>query len=195
MKSLSEVLRLGKVLRVAGFDDAPFGAERGSEVSVCGVICAATRFEGMLWGRATRDGEDATDVISEMLLESKFHRQVHVVLIDGVAIGGFNVIDVQELHARLERPVICVMRKEPDLERGHRALEVFEDAERRSALVRAAGEIHHAAPFWFQVHGAPPQVAALALERLTDNGHVPEALRLAHLIGSAVMTGEASRRA
>lgn len=195
MKSLEEVIRLGKVLRVAGFDDAPFGRERGGEVPVCGVICAATRFEGMLWGRATRDGADATDVISEMLLSSKFHRQVHVVLLDGVAIGGFNVIDVHELHARLARPILCVMRKAPDLARIHRALEVFEDAERRSDLIRAAGDIHHAAPFYFQAIGTSAETGAEVLRRLTDQGHVPEALRLAHLIGSAVMTGESSRRA
>jgi len=30
---------------------------------------------------------------------------------------------------------------------------------------------------------------------LTDTGHVPEALRLAHLIGSAIMTGQSSNRA
>ncbi|OAD24097.1 hypothetical protein THIOM_000050 [Candidatus Thiomargarita nelsonii] len=33
------------------------------------------------------------------------------------------------------------------------------------------------------------------LQRLTLTGHVPEALRIAHLIGSAVMTGESGKRA
>jgi endonuclease V-like protein UPF0215 family len=36
---------------------------------------------------------------------------------------------------------------------------------------------------------------AEALKRLTDRGNVPEALRLAHLIGSAVVMGESSKRA
>ncbi|QRN94464.1 hypothetical protein JRI60_35800 [Archangium violaceum] len=36
---------------------------------------------------------------------------------------------------------------------------------------------------------------ARALGRLTDKGQVPEALRLAHLIGSAMVRGERSRRA
>jgi hypothetical protein len=34
-----------------------------------------------------------------------------------------------------------------------------------------------------------------ALTQLTDTGHVPECLRLAHLIGSAVKTGTSGQRA
>ena len=47
----------------------------------------------------------------------------------------------------------------------------------------------------FQVAGEAPDVIGPALNRLTDRGHVPEALRIAHLIGSAVRTGESGRRA
>lgn len=37
--------------------------------------------------------------------------------------------------------------------------------------------------------------ALRVLNRVTDTGKVPEALRLAHLIGSAVKTGQSSKRA
>ncbi|MGA9522477.1 MAG: DUF99 family protein [Myxococcaceae bacterium] len=47
----------------------------------------------------------------------------------------------------------------------------------------------------FQVQGGDPDEIAQALRRITDTGHVPEALRLAHLIGSAIVTGESSHRA
>src|SRR2546423_1863388 len=45
------------------------------------------------------------------------------------------------------------------------------------------------------VHGADPREIASALGRLTDTGNVPEALRLAHLIGGAFAYGESRRRA
>jgi len=50
-------------------------------------------------------------------------------------------------------------------------------------------------PFVFQVRGADPDAIAAALARVTDRGNVPEALRLAHLVGAAVVRGESGRRA
>jgi endonuclease V-like protein UPF0215 family len=194
MKSLADALRAGKTLRAMGFDDAPFDAQ-ASHVHVAGIVCAATRFEGMVWGLAERDGDDATAVLTRLCGDSKFYEQVHVVLIDGLAVGGFNLVDLPALAGALDRPCIAVMRRRPDVPAIDRALARFADAERRRALIRRAGPIHQSGPFCFQVAGAAPAVAATALDMLTDRGHVPEALRLAHLIGSAVQTGESGRRA
>ena len=60
---------------------------------------------------------------------------------------------------------------------------------------QAAGEVHQLDEWTFQLVGEEPEVIAKSLQRLTDNGKVPEALCLAHLIGSAVMLGESSNRA
>lgn len=195
MKPLDTLLRAGRTLRVAGFDDAPFDRAPGAPVPVSGIICNGTRMEGMLWGTAHRDGADATDVIAQLLLSSKFHPQIHVVLLDGLAIGGFNLIDLPGLAERLDRPCAAVMRRPPDMAAIDRALDRFDDAPRRRALIAKAGEIHTHRPFCFQVAGATPEAMAQALHHLTDRGHVPEALRLAHLIGAAVITGESGRRA
>ena len=181
--------------RVIGFDDAPFAKKVGSPVNVSGIVCAGTRMEGMLWGQATRDGDDATDTLLTMLKGSKFHHQVHLALIDGLTIGGFNVIDLPTLAAEIDRPCIAVMRKMPDRPAIERALRRFDDYERRWGLILKAGDIHQHGAFVYQVAGASPETVALALQRLTDTGHVPECLRLAHLIGSAIKTGSSSRRA
>ena len=50
-------------------------------------------------------------------------------------------------------------------------------------------------PFFYQVSGCDPDTAAAALDQLTDKGNVPEALRLAHIIGAAIMNGQSGRRA
>lgn len=192
---LEKALRLGKQIRVAGVDDAPFAKERGSVVNVSAIICSNTRFEGMLWGEVTKDGADATEQLLAMLQHSKFIEQLHVVLIDGVAVGGFNIIDINHLAAELSLPCIAVMRKPPDFSAIDKALQNFADYARRAALIQAAGEVHSAEPFYFQTAGLEPDVAAAALQQLTDNGNVPEALRLAHLIGSAIKTGQSSQRA
>jgi endonuclease V-like protein UPF0215 family len=195
MKSLEEVLRLGRTIRVLGVDDAPFEHERGARANFSGILCAGTRFEGMLWGDIEVDGEDATEALIQAIKPSKFYEQIHVVLIDGLAMGGFNLVDLPRLAHVFDRPCVAVMRKLPDMPRIERALRNFDDFERRMDLIERAGEIHEHDPFVFQCVGAPPDVVAQALATLTDQGHVPEALRLAHLIGSAIKTGSSSNRA
>ena len=193
---LSRLLRLKKQIRVAGFDDACFDRERETEASLCGIVCSNTRFEGMLWGSITLDGTDATERIADLLLGSKFGPQVHVVLLDGLTFGGMNLVDLQELHDRTGMPCVAVMRKAPDLKAFSKVLDIIEgtDGERRRRL-QAAGPVHQIGGFVFQTVGASPSDVAAVLEILTDQGNVPEALRLAHLIGTAVKTGQSGKRA
>jgi len=195
MRPLNELLRLNKSIRAIGFDDAPFESERGTKVNVAGVICANTRFEGMLWGEVIKDGLDSTDCLRDLLLNSKFYEQVHVVLIDGIAVGGFNIIDLPRLSDELNRPCIAVIRHQPDMKAIDKALQNFLDYSHRKEILSKAGEIFHFHPFYFQVSGCTSEVAQKVLVQLTDCGHVPEALRLAHLIGSAIITGESGRSA
>ena len=195
MKSLDELIRLNKTIRTMGFDDAPFDHERGSPVNLSGIVCAGTRFEGMVWGEVRKDGDDATARVIELVMGSKFHDQLHVVLLDGLAFGGFNLVDLPALAEALDRPCVAVMRRPPDMEAIGRALAHFDDEQRRLELIARAGPVHEADPFFFQVAGAPPQDVPPVLAQLTDQGHVPEALRLAHLIGAAIKRGESSSRA
>lgn len=185
----------GRVLRAIGFDDAPFQRRRGGAVRIAGVVCAGTRFEGLVFGRARQDGWDATRTLVRLLAHGKFLPQLHLVLLDGIAVGGFNVVDLPELAAELRRPCVAVMRRPPDLHAIERAIRRLPRPERRLELLRRAGAVHVRPPFVFQVQGGEPDEVAAALARLTDQGHVPEPLRLAHLIGAAVVRGESTRRA
>lgn len=195
VRSLEELLRLKKTIRIIGFDDAPFQKERGSSVNIAGVVCSNTRFEGMLWGEVTMDGTDATKVLVELLQGSKFYGQVNMILIDGIAVGGFNIIDLPRLSEELKRPCLAVMRKYPDLQAVDQALMNFPDYQQRKQLIAKAGKVYRHQAFYYQVSGCNPVTAANVLEQVTDRGNVPEALRLAHLIGAAIMTGESSNRA
>jgi len=195
MKTLEKLLQLNRTIRVIGFDDAPFDPKKETHVNIAGVVCAGTCFEGMVWGTVQKDGDDATQVLSQLLLQSKFYEQVHLVLIDGIAVGGFNILDLPTLSQQLQRPCVCVMRKPPNIAAIQTALENLPNSAKRFDLIRKAGLIHAHKPFYFQTQGGNPSTVAKVLQRLTVQGHVPEALRLAHLIGSAVMTGQSGNRA
>ena len=192
---LEILLKHKRKIRAIGFDDAPFVRHSGNPVNFAGVVCARTRFEGMVWGELEADGWDATDTLSELLLGSKFFPQLHIVLLDGICMGGFNTIDLPLLAQRLELPCVAVMRRMPDFEAIEQALERLPHKQKRLEIMRRAGSIYEYSPFYFQVCGASPDLTARALAYLTDCGKVPEALRLAHLIGSAVIKGESGRQA
>jgi uncharacterized protein len=184
-----------RTLRAIGFDDAPFAHLRKREVQLVGAVCAGTRFEGLVAGQVRRDGWRATAEIVRLLVGGKFLPQLHLVLLDGIAFGGFNMVDLPGLSTRLGRPCVAVMRRPPDLPSIERALRRLPRPAARLRLLERAGPVHVRPPFVFQVQGAEPDDTAEALQRLTDRGHVPEALRLAHLIGSALVHGESGSRA
>lgn len=192
---LDSLLKHHRVIRVIGFDDAPFKRKKGSRVHLSGIVCADTRFEGMVWGQIRQDGWNATDTICKLLIGSKFLPQLHLVLLDGIGFGGFNIIDLPLLSERLALPCVAVMRRQPSLADIEQALRRLPQPEKRLRLLQRAGEIYAFPPFFFQVCGESPEVIAQVLQRLTDCGNVPEALRLAHLIGAAVIKGESGRSA
>ncbi len=185
----------GRTLRAIGFDDAPFDRARRGDVAVAGVVCAGTRFEGLVWGRVRRDGWNATGEIVRLLSGGKFLPQLHLLLVDGIAFGGFNVVDLAALSEALRRPCVAVMRRPPDLGAVERAIARLPRPARRLEVLRRAGPVHRVGPFVFQVRGAGPEETARALARLTDRGAVPEPLRLAHMVAGAVRTGESGNRA
>jgi len=184
-----------KVLRAVGFDDAPFRRRRGGSAAVAGVVCAGTRFEGMVFGLVRQDGWNATEALSSLLVGRKFLPQLHLVLLDGLSFGGFNLVDLPALSRDLGRPCVAVMRRPPDLAAVERALRRLPQPDRRLRLLDRAGPVHARPPFYFQLAGGDPDEIASALGRVTDRGHVPEPLRIAHLVGAAVRFGESGHRA
>ena len=125
MRPLAESLRLGKKIRVLGVDDSPFARTRGLPVSIQGILCSDTRFEGMMTAQISKDGLNATDVLIAAILNCKFYPQIQVILTDGIAFGGFNLIDLPRLSAAIDRPCIAVMRKMPDLSAIDNSLRLF----------------------------------------------------------------------
>ena len=192
---LDYLLRHHRQIRAIGFDDAPFVRHSRQPVAVAGVVCSKTRFEGMLWGNIQVDGWNSTENLVQMLLNSKFYPQLHLVLLDGITMGGLNLVNLPYLSRRLNLPCVAVMRKMPKLEKMKAAITKLPHPDKRLQILAQAGEIHIYPPFYFQVCGLSAELTQRILQSLTDNGNVPEALRLAHLITSAVITGESGKRA
>jgi endonuclease V-like protein UPF0215 family len=192
---LDELLRKGRLVRTLGVDDAPFKRGQRQSVLVVGAICAGTRFEGLLSTNVRPDGFKATERLIELIGGSKFADQLHAVLLNGVTLAGFNIVDLQALHRALALPVIAVMRRYPDRDAVLRVIDKLSQPAKRRRVLDRAGPIHHGDDVFFQVQGAEAETVKALLARVTDRGHIPESLRLAHLIGGGIVMGESGRRA
>lgn len=185
----------GPSSRIVAVDDGPFERRRGSPVRLVAVLmCGAQRVDGIMLGRTTQDGFAATRAIVRMLTTGRFAGQAQALLTDGVAVGGFNVLDLPRLAADLGIPVIAVMRRRPDLAAVRRALSHMPQAERRIKTLLAAGPIHDADSLWFQVAGASVSTARRILAVARGGTRYPESLRVAHLVAGAVTTGASRGR-
>ncbi len=184
--SVTVMRRLANVL---GIDDAPHACHQ-RRVPIVGVVTARDRMDGVLVSRVQRDGRNATERIAALLQQSPFDRHVQAVLLQGLTFGGFNVVDLPRLHSLMERPVMVIVRRRPDLKRIERALrDAVPGGRRKWALVQRAGEVEPIGGVFVQRAGLSRGEAKHLLDATTRYGKLPEALRLAHLIGAAFVTG------
>jgi endonuclease V-like protein UPF0215 family len=186
----------GPLSNVVGFDDAPFAREHRGDVTLIGAVCARTRLDGVLSGRVRRDGANATARMTAMLDDSPFRRHLQAVLLQGIAVAGFNVVDIHRLTEQLGLPVLVVARRAPDLPAIRRALRRSGRGwSRKWKLIERAGEMEPMRGVFVQRAGLSAQQARQLLARTTLHGNLPEPLRLAHLIAGGVTTGVSRGRA
>ena len=185
-----------RLANVIGIDDAPFPRIPRARVPVIGAVFSRTRLDGVLISSVSRDGRDATQRIAAMVLESRFAAHVQAVILQGIAVAGFNVVDIHQLHADLAVPVLVVTRRQPNLQSIRRALlKNVSGGARKWALIEQAGSVEPIGRVFVQRAGLSVAQAAQLLSDSTVHGALPEPLRIAHLIAGAVVTGTSRGRA
>lgn len=186
----------GRISNVIGFDDAPFDHHHRGDVALVGAVCSGTRLDGVLTGRVRRDGANSTARMLEMIQRSKFAEHVRAVLLQGIAVAGFNVVDIHRLHRGLDLPVMVVARRAPNLPAIRRALQrTGRGAERKWRLIERAGAMEPLRGVQVQRCGLSVGEAHQLLAATTLHGKLPEPLRVAHLIAGGWTTGTSRGRA
>lgn len=210
-------------MNVIGFDDGPFPREHRGDILLVGVVCSGTRVDGIVSGRIRRDGVDSTRRVVELVRASQFGEHVQAVMFQGIAVGGFNVIDIHGLSEALKVPVLVVVRRAPDMDAVKRALfsktptsrHAVLGAAKKWALIERAGTLEPLGVsrrslkmprpsglppttpqrLWIQRAGLSLDEARRVVARTTLHGNIPEPLRLAHLIAGGITTGKSRGRA
>ncbi len=162
-----------------------------------GIVARDGSIEGILSGSVAVNGEDATRMISRMISRTRFKDQIRIVALNGVAIAGLNVMDVQMLEKELHVETIVFTRAKPDPRKLVHALNAFarksgmstKEKKERIALVRE------------QAKRKPESVEGFHIQCMLKNYELRafarqsfEMLRIAHLIASGIETGESRGR-
>ena len=185
-------------VRILGIDDSPFMFEDGKALIIGALVRVPNYLEGVMKAEVTVDGTDSTDVIVKMVSESRYKDQIKLIMIDGIALAGFNIIDVERVYAELGIPVLTVTRDEPNFEKMKAALmKYFEDWRQRYTLITKLGlmviKTEHK-PLYACGIGMDWGEFEELVRTSTVRGAVPEPVRIAHLIASAVVKGESYGR-
>lgn len=184
-----------RISHVIGFDDAPFQRTFRGDVLLVGAVFAGQRLEGVLSGKVRRDGANATRVISEVVARSRFASHLQLVMLQGIAFAGFNVVDIHALHATLGVPVLVVMRRRPDMDAIRRALSSrVPGGARKWRLIERAGPVEVVGRVFVQRAGIDRSHVIRAVKRFAVNSDLPEPLRTAHLIAGGIQSGESRHR-
>jgi uncharacterized protein len=178
-------------IRVLGIDDGKFKPRTKGEVLVVGVVFrGGVSIDGVMHTTVALDGLDATQKLAAMINGSPHKRQLRIVMLNGVTLAGFNLVDLPRLHADTGLPVIALTQVKPDLDGIHSALGHLPDSEARWRIIQNAGEIHEVtnrgSKLYMGLAGIGLSEALVVLDLTTVRGSLPEPLRVAHLIASGV---------
>jgi endonuclease V-like protein UPF0215 family len=187
-------------IRILGFDDGAHTPRSKTMVPVVGVIFRGGNFlDGALKTEVMVDGTDATDNLVKLINSTRHKQQLKVIMLDGITLGGFNIVDINRLHKETGLPVIVINRRHPNLEEVKNALMNFSDFDQRWEIVCGAGKIKSHklkdSTVFYQSVGLSDEDAVGIIDLSTTRSHIPEPLRVAHILATAFVKGESSGRA
>jgi endonuclease V-like protein UPF0215 family len=186
-------------IRLLGIDDSPFTFNE-KYASVIGVVMRGGEYiECVLSNQVVIDGDEATEICRQMIQNTKHRQQLKAAMLDGVALGGFNIVDIYALNDSTNLPIISVTRDKPDFEKIKQALHKnFHDWEKRWVTLRK-GELHTVKtshnPIYVKSAGLTIDEAKEIINLSTIRGVIPEPIRVAHVIASGVIRGESYGKA
>lgn len=190
--------RIKDEIRIIAFDDGPFEF-KGEKCILVGVIFRGGSFmDGLLKTDIEIDGSDAQEKIIKAVKGTR-HKDIRLIMLDGITFGGFNTVDIKELYEQTALPVIVVNRKKPDFEKFKSALKNLPHSEQRLQAVESAGQVYwvklDGKRICFQCAGLNIKEAEKIIKLATIHSLIPEPLRVAHLIATGIILGESVGRA
>jgi endonuclease V-like protein UPF0215 family len=186
-------------IRILGIDDGPFKFSH-KKVPIVGVIMRAPSYiECVCRSEVTVDGIDANEKLELLINSSNYKDQIRLIMFDGVALGGFNIIDIESLFKTTQIPITTITRTKPDMNLIKDTLKKhFSDWKLRwesienLELLRIETNYN---PIYIKHIGLEKSEVERLIRITTVRGALPEPIRVAHLIATALVKGESSGKA
>ena len=147
--------------------------------------------DGFVFGTATIGGDDGTDSILQMYDELK-RPDIRFVLLSGLIISLYNIIDIKKIHESLGIPIIGVTYNESrGIEESlkHHFPHSFESKIKKYQKLGNADKIklHTSSDVFIRKEGCSVSEAKQLLNDLTLQGSFPEPLRVARLLARSLL--------
>ena len=186
-------------IRLLSVDDSPFTFTEKYATVIGVVMRGGSYIECVLRDQVSIDGDDATFVCKNMIKNTRHRKQLKAMLLDGIALGGFNVVDIEDIYSSTGLPIITVTRDKPDFNKIEDALKKnFKDWKQRLTLIKN-GMLYEVKtshnPIFVKCAGVSIEGAKEIIKLSTIRGVVPEPIRVAHLIASGIIRGESYGKA
>jgi endonuclease V-like protein UPF0215 family len=150
--------------------------------------------ESVALGEFPVDGDGATEYLATWIAGLRARPMLQAVILGGITIAGLGIIDVTALAERLGLAVLVVTRHNParsELADALRAAGLHERLEVLERIPRAYG----VGEGLYLAHAGVPRIEAERLLLATlGKSRLPEPLRVAHLIGQAIVLRQSRGR-
>lgn len=156
-----------------------------------GTVYADLRLDGVIIGEIEKDGSDAAPKLVKLISESKFAEHIQLIMLQGITLAGFNVVDVFYLNEQLKLPVLVVARKQPDMESiRHALLTQIPNGDKKWAVIEKLGPMEPLRDVFVQRVDLTSEEAACIIDHFSINSQIPEPIRTAHLVAGAIAEGQ-----
>ena len=164
-----------------------------SKKSVLSGIVMSTDLviDGFVLGHSTVGGNDATDVILSMY-ERLGRPDVSFLLISGIVISLYNIVDVKRISEKIGLPVIGVTYKDSDGIEDAIKHHFPKSYESKIVKYSALGErekitLHTSYDLYVRNEGCTIAEATQLLNKLTLQGSFPEPLRISQMLANTLL--------
>ena len=150
--------------------------------------------DGLVLGRASVGGDDATSAIASLYRRLR-RNDVNLLMVSGCILSLYNMVDVDGLARRTRLPVVCLTYKEtagiedaiarhfPD--RAGEKLEAYRRLGGRRRVRLSSGK-----SVFVRTSGIAEEKAGAVIDMFTLQGSVPEPVRVARLLARAAASAD-----
>lgn len=140
------------------------------------------------------DGTDSTNEIIKMINSSRFKDQIKILLFNGIALAGLNIINPKILEKKLNMKVVLLNKRKQNAKKLIHALNEFSRIHKKNVngRLQIVKDFSSIKIFKLKNIFIQSKIEDYYLRNFAENAF--EALRIAHIIASGISTGESKGR-